>query len=276
MPDYSKAKVYKLVHVDADDEFGDMYIGSTTASLAQRLSKHRGDARKGGRDRHFQWMRDVGVENVAIVLLENCPCASFEEQRQHERRWCDELKPSLNSVRPYITRDEKRAADRQLYLQNREICIERARQFRKCNKFYVAAVQKEWRERQGEALKEKKRKYYADNRDEIRARQKAKRAENAELRAKQSAYHCAYYHANKERILANERAARRAKGVKSPKRYATEEDRKAARREQFRAARERNPEAARARTRAWRAKKKLEAQATQSSLPDGITEGDGN
>lgn len=113
MPDYSKTKVYKLV-LKGGDELNDVYIGSTTRLLCERMGGHRKDAREGEKQCNvYKWMREVGVSNVAIVLLESCPCNSFEEQRQHERRWVETLNPSLNMICPYRCREERLHLDRE-------------------------------------------------------------------------------------------------------------------------------------------------------------------
>jgi hypothetical protein len=69
-------------------------------------------------------MLRVGWDNVKIVLIEACPCSNKDELLRHERRWIDELKPSLNINRPiYLENDQ--ALDlkkgRQYYEQRMQI-----------------------------------------------------------------------------------------------------------------------------------------------------------
>jgi hypothetical protein len=167
MPDYSKTKVYKLVHVDANDEFADVYVGSTCQPLSTRLRGHRAEYRNpktGKSTRKLQWFDDVGIENVTIVLLENTPCASFEEQRQHERRWCDALKPSLNCRNPYVTREERRKLKSTYRRQHYEV-----------NRDKVQEKNKRWAQENRERVKEYHRQYYQENKETQLAREMEKR-----------------------------------------------------------------------------------------------------
>lgn len=169
MPDYSKGKVYKLVHKGGSDESDDMYVGSTIQALSSRFAMHRSCATRGDNRKVCQWMRDVGLENVAIVLLENTPCASKEELLQHERRWFESLTPSLNILSPYVTREERlekyRVSARAWYAKVKDT-----------DKYKeLAEYHRRYRDEHRDALKEYKAKWDAQHRGEVAAKRRARR-----------------------------------------------------------------------------------------------------
>jgi hypothetical protein len=98
-------KVYKIVHKDPNDNFDDMYVGSTTETLSTRMCRHRGSCKQGGQCVFYQWLRDVGVHNVSIILIEEHMCSSFEEQRMREQEVKERLCPSLNTKNAYASRE---------------------------------------------------------------------------------------------------------------------------------------------------------------------------
>lgn len=261
MPDYSKAKVYKL-YCDDDDE---TYVGSTAVSLSQRFWGHKSFANRNHQSNVYRWMRDVGVNNVRIVLVENTPCTSFEEQRQHERRVCDQLHPSLNKMRPYITREEKKAADREYYQQNAETIKARAQKYAQDNVEKVFETRRLYREKNADALKEKKAAYYQDNIERERAKRRVYHEEHREERMQHSRQ---YYQENKDAILAKEKEQRRAAGAVSPIRYATDEDRKTAREAARDKYLEKNPELKRKWKTEWDAKNRDKIKADTKAYYD--------
>lgn len=104
---YALSKIYRLCHGDKT-----IYIGSSVMTLNKRLSSHRAKARKGSPYNIHTYMREVGIQNVRIVLIENWPCQSKEELIKREQHWienCDfptvELKNQYNAwVSPELRR----------------------------------------------------------------------------------------------------------------------------------------------------------------------------
>ncbi len=105
--DYSKGKIYRLVHGEIT-----VYIGSSGTTLSKRMCKHRSSARKGKTYNIYKYMREVGLENIRIVLIELWPCQSKEELVQREQHWiehCDFPNVDLkNTKRAYCTIENKR------------------------------------------------------------------------------------------------------------------------------------------------------------------------
>ena len=77
--DYSKGKVYRLVH-----GVFTIYIGSSVMPLVKRMNCHRSKARKGSPYPIYEYMRQAGLENVRIVLIEPWPCQGKEELVKRE------------------------------------------------------------------------------------------------------------------------------------------------------------------------------------------------
>jgi hypothetical protein len=99
------AKVYKLTN-SVDDKW---YLGSTKNRLAKRIGDHRRQVRDGKTSVVYNHMRETGVENWVITLIESKSVANKEEQLRFERAKLDELKDEncLNCNRPHATAEEK-------------------------------------------------------------------------------------------------------------------------------------------------------------------------
>ena len=90
MPDYSKSKIYKLVHEDK------YYIGSTTLLLCRRLAGHKQNAKKQINQKCYNYFNNINWDNVKIILIENYPCKSKEELLAKEDEY----------IRKYLTDDK--------------------------------------------------------------------------------------------------------------------------------------------------------------------------
>ena len=96
MPDYQDGKIYKILNPITDD----IYIGSTTQSLCNRMKKHRDSHRHDTKKSHFkiyQAFSEHGVENFYIELIEKCPCSCKEELLAREGHWIRNENPTLNA-----------------------------------------------------------------------------------------------------------------------------------------------------------------------------------
>ena len=103
MPNYQEGKMYKIYNTVNDE----IYIGSTTRKLSERLAEHR--RRINGRYLQFpiyKAFREHGVENLYIELVEKCPCNDKDELLRAEGKYIRELKPSLNMLIAGRTQNE--------------------------------------------------------------------------------------------------------------------------------------------------------------------------
>ena len=99
--------VYLVCH--GKSEIGkDVYVGSTSQTLARRLSAHRSKASRPGNEgnKFYKRMREVGLENWVIRLLESAIC-SEDDIRKLERTWCKILRSDLNSKLPIRLGEKK-------------------------------------------------------------------------------------------------------------------------------------------------------------------------
>ena len=79
--DYKNGKIYKLVNSKNDM----LYIGSTTTTLTKRFYTHKAEANSTRLTSPiYEAMRDIGIDNFAIILLENFACGSKSELEARE------------------------------------------------------------------------------------------------------------------------------------------------------------------------------------------------
>lgn len=108
MPDYSNAKVYKLV---CDD--GYYYIGSTTSKyLSQRLTGHKTDSiRPHFKDNKlYSHITSIGWDKVKILLIKSVSCSNKDELRMIENEYIVNAENDtlcLNHNRAFLTEDER-------------------------------------------------------------------------------------------------------------------------------------------------------------------------
>jgi len=103
MPDYSNGKVYAI----RSHQTPDVYIGTTTQTLAQRLGGHRTDyARyKAGKFRYVTSFELLNYIDHYIELLENYPCRDKNELERKEGEYIRSME-CVNKFIPGRTRKE--------------------------------------------------------------------------------------------------------------------------------------------------------------------------
>jgi len=90
-----------------------------------------------------------------MILIENVICNSKRELEQIERKYMDELKPSLNTNNSYRTKDDLK----NYYEEKKE---------------HKKSYDKIYRQNKKDKISEFKKKYYEDNKTEILQKQKEK------------------------------------------------------------------------------------------------------
>jgi predicted GIY-YIG superfamily endonuclease len=75
---YEEGKIYRLVCED-----GHYYIGSTIQSLTDRFKNHK-TLSKQGVNKVYEYINDIGWENMTIELLEDYPCQNKKELSARE------------------------------------------------------------------------------------------------------------------------------------------------------------------------------------------------
>lgn len=150
MPDYQLGKIYKIVGN------GKVYVGSTTRPLlCQRLSQHKAELKMWmeGKDRDYLTSFEcVSDPDCRIELLESCPCNNKDELHKCETKWMKEIECVNKNYAIGITQkeyDEQRSEQRKIYYQeNKERYV----------KNYKDNI---------EHIKERKKRAYEKNKEEI-------------------------------------------------------------------------------------------------------------
>ena len=135
MVNYKNGKIYCIRSYQTDC----IYIGSTTQSLSQRLSKHRqnykvyNESKKTGFMSSFKLLK---YDDCYIELIENCPCESREElERQEGKIIRNTEEKCINKIVPGRTRNEwrndnierERQKVREYITRNKKIINEKAK-----------------------------------------------------------------------------------------------------------------------------------------------------
>ena len=133
MPDYSKAKIYRI-------SAGDLtYYGSTTQPLSKRMGGHRRDLQRGvGCASRLVLQHDPEAK---IVLVEDYPCENREQLNAREQHFIDKNE-CVNKQKAYtgLTRQEYQAQYQpQYYQDNREAIKEYKSQYNQDNREAISA-----------------------------------------------------------------------------------------------------------------------------------------
>jgi hypothetical protein len=105
MVNYKLGKVYRLNCTTDPSLF---YVGSTTIKyLSSRKSNHEGMA-KTRPSLLYKTMREKGIQNFQIILIESYPCDNKDELFARESYYINLLKPTLNTYDAIINVDKKK------------------------------------------------------------------------------------------------------------------------------------------------------------------------
>ena len=130
----------------------DTYVGSTN-NYKKRIRHHNETLYNDTVGNHnIRLYRTIRENNYDwdIKKLHDYPCDTLTELRIEERRVYDELQPTLNEYRPYVTADETKQMKQK----------------------YMKPYLQKYRAEQGETLLEKRRQYYQNNKVAILEKQK--------------------------------------------------------------------------------------------------------
>jgi len=196
MPNYQNGKIYKLVSPS-----GLTYIGSTCCNLAVRKAKHKHDFHSGGKNTTSWKLFEEDIDNVDIVLLEECPCDNKMQLHKKEREWIEKLE-CVNQMKPTRTK-------REWEQDNREIINKKARekyhtdkvQFQKRSERYKLKDPERYKamlKRVNDKRKNNKREWYEKNKDRILKERKEFYEENKDKIVKERKE---FYEKNKDKIL---------------------------------------------------------------------------
>jgi len=168
------------------------YIGSAK-DFDKRLIKHNID-KKTSNYKLYKAIRENGGKFV-MTKLYDVEYENTVELRIQERKCYDEMKPNLNMVRPYITKEEIKEYKKQYYidngdkikerhnkyyLDNTDNIKERTKQWYNDNIDKIKKQTKQYKIDNADKIKERHNKYYLDNTDKIKERTKQYKIDNAD------------------------------------------------------------------------------------------------
>ena len=133
MPNYKESKVYKIY----DTVNVEIYIGSTTRKLCERMAEHRRCLNVLKKQHYplYQAFREHGVDIFFIELIENCTCNGKDELRKKEGEYIRLLKPSFNSSIAGRTKQEYEN-------ENKDNISKRKKQYKENNQEHILVQKK--------------------------------------------------------------------------------------------------------------------------------------
>tara|TARA_R110001632_G_scaffold20983_3_gene62133 strand:+ start:238 stop:732 length:495 start_codon:yes stop_codon:yes gene_type:complete len=152
MVDYTNSVIYCIYCVDPNIK--DIYIGSTT-NLHRRLIQHKYNSFNTIRKEYNQSVYKIirkngGWYNWTFVELEYAIVETKIELHKLEKKWIDDLKPSLNTQKPTRTRKEHyRDNAERIKKLNKIYSINNAVKIREYKKhYYIINKQKKQKQKQ--------------------------------------------------------------------------------------------------------------------------------
>lgn len=129
---YKNGKIY-VIRNHINDK---VYVGSTTQALSKRFSKHKGDhkSKKTYEYPIYKAMREIGVENFYIELVENYPCKNIDQLNAREGYHIRQYDSFKNGYNGKIEGRTDQECKKEWYQRNRETIILKTRQYRTDNK----------------------------------------------------------------------------------------------------------------------------------------------
>jgi hypothetical protein len=157
--DYSKTLIYKLVKND-DFNNANIYIGSTT-DFTRRKTAHKttcnNEKSKSYNLKKYQYIRgNGGWDNWIMVEIEKHPCNDGNEARAREEYWRSHFNAQLNSVRAFITDEQKKEEMKEYNEQHKDKILEQKKEYYETHKSKIIEQVKE----RYEANKEKILEYH--------------------------------------------------------------------------------------------------------------------
>ena len=218
MPDYSKGKIYKLCSSSCDE----VYIGSTTQKLCQRLREHQKDFENWceTNEKFLSSYEILSYNNASIQLLEKYSCSSSKELNRREGEWIRMTDKCVNRyiagrthkeyVQDNFDRVQMRKAEwtrnnaercRQVkseyYVQNKDTLNKKKREYYEANKEVILKKQNQYTKEHKEQIRIRQKKWVENNQEHCKEYRKKYREKNSEYLKEWKANH---YEENKEKI----------------------------------------------------------------------------
>ena len=169
MPDFSKAKIYKLV----SNKSSDVYIGSCIIELSKRFSVHKCKSNTCISKSMF-----INDAIITIVLIENYPCLCKNEMKARELHYITTLE-CINKNKPFvcdINYSDYKEWQKQYQLEHKE----QIKQYRVENVDNITQQIKQYQLVHVEDIKQYEKQYYINHKEEIKQHNKQYRLDHAE------------------------------------------------------------------------------------------------
>ena len=201
MPNYQNGKIYAI----RSHQTTNIYIGSTTRPLSQRLGKHRisYNDNTGITSKHILQYPDYYIE-----LLETYPCNSKDELEKKEGEYIRQFKDICVNVKypnrtPAEYRQDHKDQIKEYYQQHKEYKKEYSKEYHQQHKEEIKEQKKEYYQDHIEEKKIYSKEYYQQHKEELNQKVKEyKQQHKEELNQK---YNCEcggkYIHSTKARHL---------------------------------------------------------------------------
>lgn len=181
MPNYANGKIYTIRFHNSNE----IYIGSTTQSLAVRFGGHKRDS--SAVYKLIKSKYNGNWEECYYELFENYSCNSKEELHKKEGEIIRKFKndENYNCINCYIAgRDFKEyhkeyveinaEKEKERYKKYRLKNIDKLKEYRKQYYEKNPEYNKQYREQNTDKIQEKKKQYYQDNKEKISIKNKEK------------------------------------------------------------------------------------------------------
>lgn len=175
MPDYQKAKIYKLWSPSKNL----VYYGSTIETLASRLAKHVGNYKAYNNDNTKAYVSSYLVldcEDYKIELMEECPCNNRQQLLKKEGEYIKNNE-CVNILIAGRTKQEwEKENPNKVKEAKQKYCEENLNKVKEAKQKYI--------DTNIDKVKETKQKYRLDNVDKIREYQRQYYLKKKELKDK--------------------------------------------------------------------------------------------
>ena len=142
-------------------------MGSTTDTLKSRFWKHRHEQRhsRSGSKLHTK-VRELGSACFQIELIEEYPCETKQQIREREGEWIK--KKNIGTLNETISGRTAKPS----YEENREVFLERSKQWREENMEKKKEYNKNYRDNHKEKAQEYNQQYRKKNEDKLKTKKR--------------------------------------------------------------------------------------------------------
>ena len=177
---YSAVSFYKIVC--NDPAIVDFYVGSTT-NLVKRRCDHKSNCKSGNTAYVYEFIREHGNWiNWTVLEICNKTCIDKSDMLRTERGYIEDLKATLNKVRPIVSIEEAREThaitNAKYYQDNKDQIAITTTKYYQDNKDQIAITTAKYYQDNKDHIAITTAKYYQDNKDHINQLRRDRRLKN--------------------------------------------------------------------------------------------------